>query len=276
LTYKLPRILDLVLASLLVFCVGPSARASGNHIVSIQNDPDFADVRIQLQALVNTMGFHSVNHFCIVAYKDDDDSTVVPYIYWPTQNKLIAWGFGSDLILGSTDYFDLTRDVLPRGVPIPPQDYILPWTQSEVDALKQDCARFGVEYVVKKTAAGWVQIAKYPQFSAIKTQLQYLVDQHGKQEENQFCVVGQTDGKFLAAYVYWMTDDQLIFWLANKYDIYESDALSDSPVQIDLKNGLREAEDAADDRDEMQRSYVQAILRACKVSGQNFVIKKSY
>jgi hypothetical protein len=46
-------------------------------------------------------------------------------------------------------------------------------------------------------------------------------------------------------------------------------------VQIDLKHGLRDEEDSEDDRNEMQRSYAEAILKACQKSGQNFIVTKS-
>jgi hypothetical protein len=73
--------------------------------------------------------------------------------------------------------------------------------------------------------------------------------------------------------VYWRTEDQLIFWPP---DPSEDDfILADSVIQIDLRHGLRNEEDSVDDRNEMQRSYAEAILQACQKSGQNFVITKS-
>jgi hypothetical protein len=174
------------------------------------------------------------------------------------------------VILNEIHYFDLTRDVLPDG-----SSSIDYWTRSDVDHVMRDCRARGDGYTIIKTAGGWVPISHYPQFATVKDQLQDLVDHDATQKINKFCVIGQKDGAFLGAYVYWLTEDQLIFWLPNPNDIDESDALTYPTVGIDLKHGLRDEEDAKDDRDEMQRSYAETILQACQDSGQNFVINKS-
>ena len=266
-----------IVAMLVFFGEGISAaRADDMTAVPTQNMPEFADMHIQLQALVNTMGFHSTNHFCVVAYEDSNKKNpVVPCIYWPTQNKFIVLGFGSDMILSTTDYFDLTRDILPNGAAIPPQDYILPWRQSDIDGVVQDCRVHGNAYTIMKTAGGWVSVSKFHQFSSVNAQLQYLVNKTAPQKINNFCVIGQKDGTFLGAYAYWKTENRLIFWLPSPYDADDLDALSDAPIQIDLKHGLRNEEDASDDRNVMQRSYAQAIIQACQKTGQNFIVKKS-
>jgi hypothetical protein len=264
------RPLTIVLALLFGWSITPAARADDAVAVSIRNDPDFADVHIQLQALVNTFGFHTTNHFCVVGYDAKGDDGAVPYIYWPTQNKLIVWGFGSNLILGANHYFDLTRDVRPDGAMTIDYPH-----RSDVKKIVQDCRKYGDAYTIEKTAGGWVPIAKFSQFASVKAQLQYLTDNQASQKTDNFCVIGQKDGTFLGAYVYWRTEDQLIFWLPDRHDIEDQYAVTDSPVQIDLKHGLRDEEDAKDDRDEMQRSYAETILQACLKSGQNFVINKS-
>ena len=107
--------------------------------------------------------------------------------------------------------------------------------------------------------------------------LRDLVDHDAIQKTNKFCVIGQKDGAFLGAYVYWQTEDQMIFWLPDPKNNYVPDALTDSPVQIDLKHGLRDEEDVKYDQynDEMQRSYAESILQACKKSGQDFIVNKS-
>jgi hypothetical protein len=65
------------------------ARANDVSAVPVRTIPAFADVRLQLQALVNIFGFHDKNEFCVVAYKGT--SELQAEIYWPTQNKLIQW-----------------------------------------------------------------------------------------------------------------------------------------------------------------------------------------
>jgi len=250
---------------------GSAARANqvdGVYPVPIQNVPAFSDVRAQLQALVNTFGFHTVNNFCVVAYAGPKgDNSVLPYVYWPTQNKLIEWGIGSNLILGSNHYFDLTRDVVPDGA-----ISIDSLTRADVDSVLQDCRRYGNKFTITKTSGDWVPISQLPQFSSVIAQLQDLVDSNGPPGRNSFCVIGQKDGSFLGAYVYWQTADRLIFWYPTPHDL---GALTYSEVQIDLKHGLRNEEDADDDRNEMQRSYAEAVIRACRTSGKNFLINKS-
>jgi hypothetical protein len=205
------------------------------------------------------MGFHKTNHFCIITYvapKGDSANDVVPFIYWPTQNKFIEWK--DDAILNEIHYFDLNRDILPDGSNS--IDYL---TRSGVNHLIHDCRARGDDYTIIKTVGGWVPISHYPQFVTTKDQLKNLLDHDATQKINRFCVIGQKDGAFLGAYVYWLTGDQLIFWLPDPYDIYESDALTNSVVQIDFEHGLRDEEYPADDRNEMQRSYAEAILKAC-------------
>ncbi len=255
-----------------LFCsnlqVARADQVNGVYAVPIRNIPQFSDVRAQLQALVNTRGFHTVNHFCVVGYAGPKgDNSILPYVYWPTQNKLIEWGIGSNLILGSNHYFDLSRDILPNGT-----ISIDGLTQADVNGILQDCRKNGNSYTVVKTSGGWVPISKFAIFSLVNMQLQDLVDNNGNRKENNFCVVGQKDGPFLGAYVYWETTDQLIFWYPEPYEL---GALTYSEVQIDLRHGLRDEEDATDDRNEMQRSYAQSILQACRKSGQNFIINKS-
>src|ERR1700727_1428608 len=85
------RFLIIVTALLFGWALGPAAWADDVTAVSIRNDPIYADLQPQLQALVNTMGFHVTNHFCVVGYETKGDIHALPYIYWPTQNKLIVW-----------------------------------------------------------------------------------------------------------------------------------------------------------------------------------------
>jgi hypothetical protein len=105
--------------------------------------------------------------------------------------------------------------------------------------------------------------------------LQFLVDNLATLKVNDFCVVGQKDGPFLGAYVIWKTQDRLLLWLPSRYDQFDPFAVTYSSVQIDLKNGLRDSEDANDYRSEMQRSYAMSIVQACQKVGEDFVVGKS-
>ena len=170
---------------------------------------------------------------------------------------------------GSLTY-DLTHDVLPDGAIT--NDYL---HSSDVKNIARDCLKHGDTYSIRKTDGDWVAIEKFLQFASVQTQLKYLVDHDAIQRTNKFCVIGQKDGAYLAAFIYWKTEDQLIFWHPNKNDMYDSFAVANSYVDIDLNHGLRNKEDAADRENEMQRSYAKAILKACQKSGQNFTINKS-
>jgi len=229
-------------------------------------------VRAQLQAMVNAYGFHSINHFCIVWYPGSSkDDFAGPYVYWPTQDKFIVWGVGSNLILESTDYFDIQRDVLADGVDL---TSTYPH-RGDVTAIVRDCRIHGNAYTIKKTIGGWVPIGKFDQFLSAKQQLQFLVDDLAPTKVNKFCVVGQKDGPFLAAYVYWQTQNKLILWLPDPNDGVEPSDLAYMPVQIDTRHDLRDTEDAQDYRNEMQRSYALSILQACQKVGEDYVVNKS-
>jgi hypothetical protein len=234
---------------------GPVTHATSPIFVPIENNPtfennpNFAGMRAQLQTVANTAGFHTTNHFCVVAYGSSaTDPYPQAYIYWPTQNKIIRWDPGSNQpILESGRFFDLTRDVLPDGAVT--NGY---FHKSEMIEIIQDWQNHGTVYTIKKTAGGWVPISQYPQFASVRTQLQYIADNNitvdppRLPKTGKFCVIGQKDGTLLGAYVYWQTEQQLIFWLPGQYNIVDPFAVAVSVVEIDLKHGLRDEEDAKD------------------------------
>jgi hypothetical protein len=112
--------------------------------VSIQDNPNFVDMRAQLQAVVNALGFHSTNRFCVVGYETDDVHYPLAYIYWPIQNKMIAWDFGSNQpTTESGKIFDLTRDVLPDGAMT--DNYL---HRSDIKSIMQDCRKYGNYYTI--------------------------------------------------------------------------------------------------------------------------------
>jgi len=250
----------------------PVARADDGRPAPIRGSVWDVGVRAQLQAMVNAYGFHSVNHFCIVWYPGPGEHNFSgPFVYWPTQDKFIVWGPGSDLILGSSYYFDIRRDVVPDD-----EDPTTMYPHfSEVQSIIDDCRRYGNAYTIKKTVGGWVPIRKFSQFATVRAQFQFLVDNVATAKENDFCIVGQSDGPFLGAYVVWRTEDKLILWLPSPHDVYEPISIAYASVQIDLKNGLRDSEDANDHRNEMQRSYAMSIVQACQKVGEDFVVGKS-
>jgi hypothetical protein len=238
--------------------------------VSVRNDPNFADVRVQLQAMVNTLGFRNRNQFCVFGYRSRDEDVLAPYIYWPTQNKIANWEEDPDHpVLYFSNYSDLRRDILPDGEVT--DNYL---HQSDVKRIIKDCREHGDFYTIEKTQGGWVAVGHYPEFSTIDDQLQYLTDQSFSPKVNRFCVIGQKDGAFLAAYIYWQTKERLIFWYPGRSDYEGPYEVADSVFQIDLKSGLRDQEDSKDEMNEMQRSYAEGILKACQKRGKEYVIKK--
>ncbi len=259
----------------IVWSVSINARAdSGVTAIPIRNLPAFSNARVLLQALANTEGFHDENHFCVVAYKGPSD--LQAEIYWSTQNKLILWvPEGSNAVFFTRDYVDLTRDVVANAADIKPSDYILPWTREEVNAVLQDCARHGNYYSIKRTFEGWIQVSRFSQFVTLQKQLQDLVNTDGHVKLNRFCVIGQQDGAYLAAYVYWPAQNKLIFWLPDPYNQYVSDALTNSPVSIDLARDLRDKEDANNIGNEMERSTALKVIEACRKFGSIYTILKS-
>jgi len=261
---------------MLVSIACPAAWAENYKPFPLRDFSEYVDARAQLQALVNTMGFHSVNHFCIVGYQGPEIHDFSGfYVYWPTQDKFIIWDGGTDTILDSVHYWDLRRDILPDSVAWPPQDIMLPWHQADIEAVLRDCRIYGNAFTIKKTVGGWVPISKFRAFSTIQVQLQFLVDHEAVGKSNRFCVVGQKDGPFLGAYVYWQTQETLILWTPSPYDIYDPFAVAGMPVQIDLKHDLRDQEDDYYNRHQMQRLYAESILRACRTLGENFIIRKT-
>jgi hypothetical protein len=272
----------LVLVYVSLLACGPVvARADGNPAVSVANDPDYADAKEQMQALVNMFGFHELNRFCIVGYvQPDSPKDIGAVVYWPTQNKLIEWdagdgdgamGIGS--MAGARDYVDL-RKLLPNNAP-GTMSTLPDWTPNMVAGVAADCRAHGDNYTIKKTLGGWTSVYKLSQFQTVRAQLQYIVDDQGRQKENKFCVVGQTDSAYSGAYIYWKTEDKLFFWLPGKDDADDDFDVDVLAITIDLKTGLRDQEDREDERDEMQRSYAMLVLRECAKVGNEIDIQKS-
>lgn len=264
-------------ALLLGWCASLAAPAGADPAwvapvpVSIDQNPHFANMPAQLQAVVNATGFHVTNRFCVVGYTTGDLEYPLAYIYWPTQNKIIAWQPDSNRqVLQSGEFSDLTRDILPDGAMT--DNYL---HRSDVTRIITDCQKRGSNYIIKKTAGGWVPISRYPQFATVEAQMQNLVDRDAQQRKNRFCVIGQKDGGFLGAYVYWPAKNRLIFWLPDPNDQYTFDALTYPVVSVDLASGLRNEEDENDEGDEMQRSYADSILKACPRFGKIFLVMKS-
>jgi hypothetical protein len=121
-------------------------------------------------------------------------------------------------------------------------------------------------------APHWVSIDRLPAFSDARSQLQVLVNLNGHAISNRFCVVGQQDGRYESAYVYWPTENKLILWEPIQDD---AQAIVDSRRYLDLKRDV-----IANDTDStstylLTRAEVGHILAACRTYGQIFVVERT-
>jgi hypothetical protein len=266
--------LSCFIAALFLCCTNPlTAFADDGWDHSIAGIPAFADAQSQLQVLVNIRGFQQVNQFCVVAAHDHSAAEV----YWSTENKLILWEPMNIpfALLWSRDYVDLRHDVVANADDITPQNMVLPWTRPAANEVISNCLKYGTKFTVIKSENGWVRVNEFSQFSSIKLQLQTLVDTQGRSRSNDFCVIGQKDGNYLAAYVYWATENRMIIWNPDPNDFSEPHGLANSYSSVDLKTGAVDREFYSRTITEMPRSYADKILRACRASGQKFSITKS-
>lgn len=262
------------IAALFIWCAhAPVAYADNGWDRSINGVSAFADAQSQLQVLVNILGFRKVNQFCVIATHDLSAAEV----YWPTEYKLILWEpmDSTFALLWSRDYVDLKHDVVPSANDITLQYMVLPWTRPEVDEVIANCRKYGSKFTITKSESGWVKISEFPRFSTITSQLQTLVDAQGHSKINDFCVIGQKDGSYLAAYVYWATEDRLIIWNPDPHDFAEPHGLVNSYSNVNLKIGAVDQEFYSRTTTEMPRSYANEIIRACAASGQKFSVTKS-
>ena len=118
----------------------------------------------------------------------------------------------------------------------------------------------------------WVTIHGQPRFSDVRSQLQALADTNGTQDRNEFCVVGQQDGRYHQAYVYWPTENKLILWIPHLYD---DQALVRSKRYLDLTRDVVSGNDVHGSTYLLTRADADAIIHACHATGETFTILKS-
>jgi len=237
----------------------------------------FTNARFQLQFLVNVRGFYLVNHFCILVSSDDDGAEV----YWPTEDKLIYWEPLVDpwhpALPWSRDYVDIEHETVATPKDITSKYVVLPWARTEIRSLIEDCNRYGTKFTIFKSYGGWRPISHYPRFRSIRTQLQTLVDEKSDEKRNEFCVIAQQDHDYIVAYVYWLTAHRLIMWSPDREDYDESDGLTDSYSDVDLRTGALTKDRYVPqwDFDYMSKAFATIITNTCKRMGQKFLVIKS-
>ena len=92
----------------------PFHAQAAEHWFSIQGRQEFADVRAQLQVVVDEHANKPTNRFCVVGQSAGNATQA--WVYWPENNKLILWRPDRDnphAIAGSNRTLDLKRDVAP-------------------------------------------------------------------------------------------------------------------------------------------------------------------
>jgi hypothetical protein len=104
--------------------------------------------------------------------------------------------------------------------------------------------------------------------------LQTLVDDKAHQKKNDFCVIGQKDGDYLVAYVYWKNEDELLLSNSDPEDYDASYALDPAYISANLKTDAVDHEHYVYqwDADLMPKRFAESILNACRRSGQQYSI----
>ena len=143
----------LSLAGMLIFCLmGGGLAHAEEHWFPISSNVDFADVRAQLQVVVDEHAHQRQNSFCVVGEGSSGDEEA--WVYWPQENKLILWLPDRDnphAIAGSKRYLDLSRDVV-AGNDVHGSTYLM--TRQAVREKIQACRQHGEIYSVDKPARG--------------------------------------------------------------------------------------------------------------------------
>ncbi len=261
------------ICAFVLFLACGSARADDGWR-SVKNMPDFSDVIAQLQVLVNVNGFHKINQICVAGFEVGTYDAAE--IYWPVEHKFILWEpqSASEPLLMSRRYLDTRRDVVPTENDLHGSTYL--WTAPELNEFIKECHKYGDNYTIKKSYTGWQPISKFQQFSTIRNQLQYLVDQQSSQQQNEFFVIAQKDQTFLGVYIYWPAQNRLILSVPDKMDGLEPWALTVADSDVDLKKGAVETVDMDPMIDEMPREFAKEIVKICLKSGEKILITKSH
>lgn len=133
---------------LLCLLMGSGLSQAGPHWFAISADADFADVRAQLQVVVDEHAHQTRNRFCVVGEGATGDATA--WVYWPQQNKLILWLADKDnphAIAGSKRYLDLGHDVVAEN-DVQGSTYLM--TRQTAREKIQACRQHGETYLIDK------------------------------------------------------------------------------------------------------------------------------
>ena len=137
------------IAALLIALMGSAVAQSNDHWFRIGTNPDFADVRAQLQVVVDEHARRAENRFCVVGQGTGAEEEA--WVYWRQENKLILWLPDKDnphAIAGSKRYFDLTRDVV-AGNDVHGSTYLM--NRRTVDEKIRACRQHGETYLIEKS-----------------------------------------------------------------------------------------------------------------------------
>lgn len=126
----------------------PIGARSADRWFSIRGKSDFADVRAQLQVVVDEHAHHRTSKFCVTGETAGDSARA--WVYWPDENKLILWRPDQDnphAIAGSNRYLDLKRDVV-EGNDVHGSTYKL--TRASANSVIRACKQHGDIYTIAR------------------------------------------------------------------------------------------------------------------------------
>ena len=118
----------------------------------------------------------------------------------------------------------------------------------------------------------WVSIRTLSDFTDTKAQLQALIDANGRAATNRLCVIGQRDGRYQQAYVYWPSENKLILWTP---DATDPETLVHSRRYLDLTRDVVKGNDVHGSTYLLPQTFVDETLKACAEKGDHYTITKS-
>ncbi len=118
----------------------------------------------------------------------------------------------------------------------------------------------------------WVSIKTLSDFADAASQLQALIDAKGHTVENKLCVIGQKDGRYQQAYVYWPSENKLILWTP---DVTDPETLVHSRRYLDLTRDVVKGSDVHGSTYLLTQTFVDETLRACATKGDHYTITKT-
>jgi hypothetical protein len=137
----------LLAAAVLVLPQGGQAAT----IFPVKGHPEFPQPTKRLRDLVGEKGERSVNHFCIIGYREGEGENHA-WVHWREQKALILWEPAADPLIPislakSRRYLRLEHDVVVSEADVAGSTYLV--TRAFVDGVLSDCKKHGVKFEIK-------------------------------------------------------------------------------------------------------------------------------